>query len=160
MKSPHIAVFVVLIIVAAIGGCLVGALVLSQEQETTIESAGFPIYLPSSDVLQPFGIAYPPTVTLKYDRDCQYLEVCYDYKEPSPESPALMMQVSNGCAYDFYRDASPVALKWAKGGQAMHLGFDTDHPTLIFYEPVHNFQYFVASKEAMSITLTILESMN
>ncbi len=162
MKSSHVVIFVILLIGVAFGGYLVGYFegtsTESEKQETIIESANFPLYLPSSDVLQPLGIASPPTVTLKYEKSCQYLEIHY-YGDKSPEYPALTLHVSNGCAHSSYRDASPIELKWADGGQAMFLGHATESPSLIFHEPVHHFQYFVSSEEPLSTTLTILESM-
>ena len=153
--------FVILLIGVAVGGYFLGASKESQRQETITENIHFPVYLPSSDVLHPLGIAYPPTITLKYEESCRYLEIRYSYASETTGYEAMTIHVSNGCGpCSFWRDASQVDLNWAEGGTAMLVGDDVDSPALVFDEPLNRFQYCVFSEEPLSTTLNILESMN
>jgi hypothetical protein len=135
-----------------------------EELVITLENAverGFPVYLPSDDMLQSVGIVNPPTVILKtQDKTCSYLEIHFKYEDEADNNTAMLMQVSNGCAFPFWRDASEVELQWANEGKAWYLGEDKESPVVVFDEPTHQFLYVVFSEEPLSTTLEILESMD
>lgn len=151
-----------LFVSVAVVGYLWGGLRETQRQITMTEDINFPVYLPSSDVLHPLGIAHPPLITLKYEESCRYLDIRYNYASETTgfEDEAMTIYVSDGCGpCSFWRDASQVDLNWAEGGTAMILDDDADSSFLVFYEPLNHFQYCVFSNEPLSTTLDVLEAM-
>lgn len=127
---------------------------------------GFPIYLPSDELLQSMGVSNSPIITRERDdRFCTYLNVDLYYESPhiemDKEEPALHMVVSNGCAYR-YVAGYPAELSWAVGGKAMRIEDDyVDQlpPIIYFQEPTLKFQYVVYSEETLDNTMKLLESM-
>jgi hypothetical protein len=135
----------------------------------TIEEAvskGFPIYLPSENILQSMGISVSPTVTMNTrERNCTYLSVDYPYEnkplDPENGKPAIKMLVSDGCAYPGWQ-GYPAQLSWAVDGKAIRVGEDfVDElpPIILFNEPTQKFQYVVFSEESLDNTMKLLESM-
>lgn len=135
----------------------------------TIEDAiskGFPIYLPSDDIIQSMGISVSPTVTANTrDRNCTYLSVEYPYENKQLDSengkPAIKMLVSDGCAYPAWQ-GYPAELSWAVDGKAIRVGedfVDESPPIILFNEPIQEFQYVVFSEESLDNTMNLLESM-
>lgn len=120
---------------------------------------GFPVYLPSGDILQSMDIAVSPTVLVNtQDNTCSYLLIEYHYVDKELETPAMSMQVSDGCMATFWRGYA-VELSRADGGTATLVEEDRVTPIVIFNEPVQRFQYVVFSQEPLSNTLKLLESM-
>jgi hypothetical protein len=130
----------------------------------TVEEAvsrGFPIYLPSDDILQSMGISNSPAVTVNMEgRNCTYLSVDFPYEDkltdPNNQKSAIRMLVSDGCAY-------PAELSWVVEGKATRVGEDyVDElpPIILFEEPTQEFQYVVFSEESLDNTMKLLESMN
>ena len=127
---------------------------------------GFPIYLPSNDLLQSLKISTSPTITLNSEvRNCTYLSVDFPYENKShdqnDEKPAIRMLVSDGCAYPAWQ-GYPAELSWANEGKAIRVGEDfVDElpPIILFEEPLKEFQYVVFSKESLDDTMQLLESM-
>jgi hypothetical protein len=165
MKRQNIALFFLLL-------CIVSVLTLYLTNGPTLitdEDAiddGFPIYMPSDDLLQSMGISNSPIITKeRNDRLCTYLNVDLYYENPpvdqDDEKPALHMVVSNGCAYR-YVPGYRTELSWAVGGKAMRIGDDfVDQlpPIIAFVEPTLQFQYVVFSEETLDNTMKLLESM-
>jgi hypothetical protein len=129
-------------------------------------SRGFPIYLPSDDILQSMRISNSPTITVNMEgRNCTYLLVDFPYEDkqtdPNNGKPAMRMLVSDGCAYPGYT-GYPAELSWALEGKAIRVGDDfVDElpPIILFEEPTQEFQYVVFSEESLDNTMELLESM-
>lgn len=127
---------------------------------------GFPIYMPSDDLLQSMGISNSPIITRERDdRICTYLNVDLFYENPSVDQgdaePALHMVVSDVCAYRYVAGYA-TELSWAVNGRAMRIGDDfVDQlpPIIYFVEPTRQFQYVVFSEESLDNTMKLLESM-
>lgn len=128
---------------------------------------GFPVYLPSNDILRSMGIAtLPTTIILSQGRDCTYLSIDFHYEnkpqDPDNEKPAIKMLVSDGCAYPVWQGYG-TELSWAVGGKATRVGEDfVDElpPIILFEEPTRGFQYVVFSEESLDNTMKLLESMS
>jgi hypothetical protein len=128
---------------------------------------GFPIYLPSNDILKSMGITTLPTTTLNSQgTNCVYLSIDFLYKNKPPdqndEKPAMKMLVSDGCAYPAWQGYE-IELSWAVEGKATRVGEDfVDElpPIILFEEPTRQFQYVVFSEEPFDNTMKLLESMH
>jgi hypothetical protein len=164
MKRQNIALFFLLL-------CIVSVLTLYLTNGPTLitrEDAiddGFPIYMPSDDLLGSMGISNSPIITRERDdRICTYLNVDLYYENPpvdQDDEPALHMVVSDGCADPILR-GYPAELSWAVGGRAMRIGddfVDQVPPIVSFVEPTREFRYVVYSKETLENTMKLLESM-
>jgi hypothetical protein len=126
---------------------------------------GFPIYLPSADVLDALGIADTPIMAFKtQDRTCDILSVSFLYadaaRDQTVEDPFTII-VSDGCAMRMWQ-GYPTELSWAVDGEAMRLGDDfVDElpPVILFHEPTRRFRYITYSQLSLDDTMLILESM-
>ena len=130
-------------------------------------SRGFPIYLPSDEILQSMEISDSPSIAVKTEgRNCTYLSVDFPYEnketDPNNGNPAIRMLVSDGCAYPAWQ-GYPTELSWAVDGRATRVGEDyVDElpPIILFKEPKQEFQYVVFSEESLDNTMKLLESMS
>jgi hypothetical protein len=126
--------------------------------------SGFPIYLPSNNVLQLMEIVNSPIVTTNTkDRNCKYLSISFYYENvpyDQKNEPAIKILASDGCFYREWRGYS-TKLSWAVGGGAIRVGDEVDKlpPIILFEEPTRQFQYVVFSKESFENTMELLESM-
>jgi hypothetical protein len=164
MKRQNITLFFLLVFI----GSVLALYLTNGPTDITIEDAvddGFPIYMPSGELLQSMGISNSPIITKeRNDRICTYLNVDLYYENPPVETgdePALHMVVSDGCAYR-YVPGYQTELSWAVGGKAMRIGDDyVDQlpPIISFKEPTQQFQYVVFSEETLDNTMKLLESM-
>jgi len=126
---------------------------------TTAEAIrkGFPVYLPSSEIIESLKLGTPPEITMKYwDDGCSYLAM--DYYLNAKEARIFGVKISNGCASPHLgTPIEEVELSWANSG---FLDIRSKDPLMgTFSEPRNLYVYQVWASESISTTLEFLESM-
>jgi len=136
------------------------------ERTVTIDEAterGFPLYLPSSKLVQAMNLDFPPIITLE-ERGSPLDEICASltiefYRREREKNPVVTMRVSNGCAFPtLLRPIEQVSLEWARYSTVGILESSEEHTILCFSEP-GSFLYVIFSGEPLTPTLEFLESM-
>lgn len=134
---------------------------LDAELPITIDQAiekGFPIYMPSMQIIESLDLSFPPIVTLKmHNSTCSYVEILFVHKQDS--SLFVTMRVSNGCAFSVPSSmySQELKLDWAKDQSAFLIEYKEE--TLIVIKEINGFQYLIVPEGSMTTTLEFLESM-
>jgi hypothetical protein len=123
---------------------------------------GFPIYLPSSEMIQAMNLDPSPIITLEERPDdvCTYLKLDF-YRREQVESPIVRMYVSNGCAVPVGMGSIEYTyLEWAQNSEVGVFEFSSKESTVLYFiEPVKLFHYHVYYQGSLTSTMEFLESM-
>jgi len=119
---------------------------------------GFPLYYPSSQMVEFFDLDILPKLTMKYgDRGCSYLDMDY-YQKGNEDDWLFGVSLSNGCRIPVRgQSIDTVKLSWARWGTVEIISRNPSG--FSFSEPRNTFLYQVWSSEPISTTLELLESM-